>query len=187
MLNPIPMTGFVDRQSERDALIDVHKRLLAAVLEVVRQDPNNEILLRECVRFFDESLWAVTEITPGRKYDTQFVSKGVKEMIEEHNKAPRTWRYDGPYLDWKGRTDPRTCAEHDHVVPRQQLRQQLFAVGPDIEGIEDVLRRARGCIVTPVEHLLLKPHADVPSLEWERYVLAPVAVWDRTLGDWVKM
>ncbi len=31
MRQPIPLTGFVDRQVERDALIDVHKRLLVGV------------------------------------------------------------------------------------------------------------------------------------------------------------
>jgi hypothetical protein len=72
-------------------------------------------------------------------------------------------------------------------VPRKQLCEQLFSAGPNVDAIEAVLRRALGCIVTIDEHRLLKPHADVPALGWERYVLAPVMVWDRCVGDWVKM
>lgn len=128
MRKSIPMAGFVDRQDERESLIAVHKKCLAALLEVVRQEPDDERLRVECIRFFDESLWAVTEIRPGLKHDTRFVSKGVKDMIDAHNKSPGAWVYDGPVEGWRGRTDPRKCA-----------------------------------------------------------VLAPVEVWDRTLGAFVKM
>jgi hypothetical protein len=79
------------------------------------------------------------------------------------------------------------CAEHEHVVPRQQLREQPFAGGEEVDAIEQVLRRARGCIVSPDEHRRLKPHANVPTLAWERYALAHIEVLDRTTGEWVKM
>lgn len=187
MKKPISLVGFVDPVDEREALIAVHKKLLAEVLAAVQSDPDNALLRKESIRFFDESLWAVTEITPGRKHDARFVSKGVKDMIEEHNKAPRTWRCACECDDSKKHTDPRKCAEHEHVVPRQQLHEQLFSAGPNVDAIEAVLRRALGCIVTPDEHVRLKPHASVPSIGWERYVLAPIMVWDRCVGDWVKM
>jgi hypothetical protein len=77
MMKPIPLVGFVDHVDEREALIDVHKKILAGVLAAVQADPDNARLRTECIRFFDESLWAVTEITPGRKHDVRFVSTGV--------------------------------------------------------------------------------------------------------------
>lgn len=187
MRKPILMAGFKDRDNERNALIEVHKKCLVALLEVVRREPSNKLLEVECIRFFDEALWAVTEIKPGIKHDARFVSEGVKKMIDEHNQSPRTWRYSKIYKKWHNRTDPRKCAEHEHVVTRQKLCEQLFEAGPDVIAVEHVLRRARGCLVTPEEHALLMPHADVVAVGWERYVLAPVKVWDRTLGDWVKM
>jgi hypothetical protein len=183
----IPLSGFADRQALRDALIEVHKVLLAPVLGVVLRNPANKLLRVESIRYLDEALWAVTEITRGTKHDCRFVSKDVKKLIEAHNESPVHWTYGGPENTFRGRTDPRKCAEHEHVVPRQQLREQLFAAGPDVDAIEQVLRRARGCIVSIDEHRRLKPHAKVPTLAWERYALAGIEVWDRTTGDWVKM
>jgi hypothetical protein len=116
-----------------------------------------------------EPMWAVTEITRGTKHDCRFVSKDVKELIEAHNESPAHWTYGGPEDIFRGRTDPRKCAEHEHVVPHQQLREQLFAAGPDVDAIKQVLRRARGCIVSIDEHRRLEPHAKVPTLAWERY------------------
>jgi hypothetical protein len=110
------MVGFSDRDQEREALIEVHRQCLAALLGVIHQDRANQLLRTESVRFFDESLWAITEIRPSLKHDARYVGEDVKVMIDAHNTAPQTWRYKGPCEDWLGRTDPRKCAEHEHVV-----------------------------------------------------------------------
>ena len=184
MREPIQMSGFNDRNEERNALIEVHKKCLVALLDVVHHDPGNKLLRVQCVRFLDEALWAVTEITPGRKHDTRFVSEGVKAMLDEHNKLPSAWRYTKEPKKWHARKDPRKCAQHEHVVTRKELQKQLFKAGPNSDAVEKILRLAIGCLVTREEHDLLALHDKSGALGWERYARAPVKVWDRSTGDW---
>lgn len=71
---------------------------------------------------------------------------------------------------------------HEHVLPRKWLREQMKA---DPSRCEEIIASAIGCVVTREEHERLTTASRLnPELQgWERYQAAGVAVYDMATGD----
>jgi len=105
-------------------------------------------------KLLSELIWKITE-AEGGKYNTRFISEGFKKG---------------------GRP-----IQHEHVVPRKTLINQIL--NNPIE-IETILNSAIGCVVTKDEHLALTKLKSGES--WARYKNAGIRVYDQLNKKWVK-
>jgi hypothetical protein len=106
-------------------------------------------------RLLKEAIWYRTEI--GGKYKARYRSKGVV-TLEDANVVKEWWKH----------------LRHEHVVARFALVAEMLAY-PD--RVDEVLRKAIACIVTPAEHNRLTPF-DKTHYGWERYLAASIDVYD---------
>jgi hypothetical protein len=113
-------------------------------------------------RLLREAIWYRTE--GGGKYKVRYRSVGVL-TLEDADVIKEWWKH----------------LRHEHVVPRAKLVAEILAY-PD--RIEEVVRKAVACIVTPAEHDQLKPF-DASHYGWERYLAASIDVYDMATGTLV--
>lgn len=106
-------------------------------------------------RLLNEAIWYRTE--GGGKYKIRYRSAGVL-ALEDMGVIKQWWKH----------------LRHEHVVARAALVAELRA-HPD--EVDDIMRKAVACIVTPGEHEQLKPF-DATHYGWERYFAASVDVYD---------
>jgi hypothetical protein len=110
---------------------------------------------RHRVRLLKEAIWYRTE--GGGKYKARYRSVGVL-TLEDAGGIKQWWKH----------------LRHEHVVPRAVLVAEMLD-HPD--RIDEVIRKAIACIVTPAEHDLLSPF-DATHYGWERYLAASIDVYD---------
>src|SRR6266536_2718249 len=106
-------------------------------------------------RLLNEAIWYRTE--GGGKYRVRYRSAGALTL--ETTGVIKQW--------WKH-------LRHEHVVARATLIAEMHAY-PD--QVDDILRKAVACIVTPAEHERLKAF-DATHYGWERYLAASNDVYD---------
>lgn len=106
-------------------------------------------------RLLREAIWYRTE--GGGKYKVRYRSVGVL-TLEDANVVKQWWKH----------------LRHEHVAPRAALVAEMLA-HPD--RVDEVIRKAVACIVTPAEHDQLKPF-DATHYGWERYLAASIDVYD---------
>lgn len=157
---------------ERQAVVALHTEIMWTLLAAFGERARREsIVKRELNRMIKESLWAVTEIRVGAKYDLRFVSSGVANEC----------RRSGPLRNWAYLPNSaRPCdINHEHVFPKRLLKAALYEAATE-EDVRAVLESAESCVVTVAEHRALAVVRN-DSTGWARYKAAKIVVWDRLL------
>ena len=128
-------------------------------------------------RLADLALWVTTEVR--RADEFEFIAQ------RHRSRTVHDWWLSLAQLQVKARRkylvgeDGRNAVRHEHVVPRESLKQSLRAAR-SVDDMRRVPSCAEACVVTKQE---------APSLPdgtgWERYAGARIDVWDRNEQRWL--
>lgn len=124
-------------------------------------------------RIADEVLWAATEVYPNDDWkllSQRYISMQVRERwMAAHARGARATKM----FTRDSNNGDRVAVKHEHVVPRERLKQLVLAASSE-QHVQALVGRSLGCIVTCEEASAL------PSLGegWKRYI-DRVRVFDR--------
>jgi hypothetical protein len=171
-----------DLDPYRDQIRKIYAPIVWDVVESLRRDDLNEITRNVVANLFDRvakaALWAVTETHQNADFKylgQRYISRGVYDRWANliAGRVTQKFRY---YKDGR-----RIVLRHEHVVPRQLLKD-LLSAAESRQEVHAVLQRPVSCIVTVEENGRLPKGGD----GWERYVNR-IEVFDRRHQKWVDL
>jgi hypothetical protein len=135
-------------------------RSILAAVKAIREMP--EIVLEpHKKRMLKSCLWQLTQSEGWGKYNLRFATIAAEKLF---------------------RAGKRKELRHEHVYTCKRMIKDLLNASSD--QIEEILKKACGCLVTNEEHQRLCTF-DAESDGWERYKRARIEVYDRFKGQLV--
>lgn len=112
----------------------------------------------------------------------------MEDVIEKHKRemlSDMIWKISEANGRWNTRyfsegvlNDDDTKLQHEHVVTRKQIIDQLLE---NPEKYKTILKKVAACVVTTDEHQRLNNSES----GWERYKQSGIRVWDRLEEKWL--
>jgi hypothetical protein len=108
-----------------------------------------------------------------------FIRKAIMMATETNGKWHTRYISKTVYLNAKHNKQLNTKIQHEHVIPRINLTEEIILNPNDSEAF---MKNALGCIVSVDEHHKLKEGLNSGEDVWQRYRKAKIQVVDKLTG-----